>query len=88
MSTVVSFTDRLQHKEQLHLELVTGQDAKGQDSYAVLLLPANRVDELRRALASRNIALEDFGRVLARGTGHQPPESLIEDLRLLLSTAE
>lgn len=66
------------------LELVTGQDAGGRPCYQVVLLPAERVEDLRRNLMVKAVELEEYGEVLASGEGHEPPEGLIDELRGLL----
>lgn len=80
-----SFVERLELDDSYALELVTGNDENGQPSYALLLLPANKVDDLRRALANNDTVLEEFGEVLARGEGHEPPEEVVEEIQALLT---
>lgn len=80
-----SFTERLELDDSYALELVTGNDEHGRPSYALLLLPANKVNDLRRALANRDVVLEDFGEVLAKGEGLEPPEDMVEEIQALLT---
>lgn len=80
-----SFVERLELDDSFALELVTGNDEHGQPSYALLLLPANKVEDLRRALANKDTVLEEYGEVLARGEGHEPPEDVVEDIQALLT---
>lgn len=80
-----SFVERMEMEDSYALELVTGTDEHGQDFYAVLLLEANKVEDLRRTLTIKNAVLDDYGEVLAKGEGHEPPEGLIEEIRGLLT---
>lgn len=79
-----SFVERVEMEDSFVLELVT---CDGQDGpcYRVVLMPAGRVDDLRRALAFKAVELADYGEVLASGEGHAPPEGLIEELRGLIT---
>lgn len=80
-----SFVERLELDDSYALELVTGNDEHGNPSYALLLLPAGKVADLHRALANKDVILEDFGEVLAKGEGHEPPEDLVEEVQALLT---
>lgn len=80
-----SFVERVGMEDSFAIELVTGQDVHGKPSWSLLLLPTNKVQELRRTLAIRDVALEDFGEVLASGEGEEPPEELLEELQGLLT---
>lgn len=80
-----SFSGGVMSKDDLALELVTGNDAKGRPSYALLLLLASKVKDLRIALATKDVVLENYGKVMAKGAGHEPPEGLIDDIVELLN---
>ena len=80
-----SFVERIGMEDSFAIELVTGDDVHGKPSWTLLLLPSQKVQDLRRALALRDVALEDFGEVLASGEGDEPPEELLEELQGLLT---
>lgn len=80
-----SFVERIGMEDSFAIELVTGMDVHGKPSWTLLLLPSQKVQDLRRALALRDVALEDFGEVLASGEGDEPPEELLEELQGLLT---
>lgn len=73
-----SFLDRAGYSNNTVLELIRGQNKQGMDIYALLLLSAGKVPELRKALAGRDVVLEDFGTVLATGDGHEPSPEVLE----------
>jgi hypothetical protein len=85
MEETKSFLSNLKSSEELALELVTGNNAEGKPHYALLLLPVNKVKELKIALSMKDIVLEDYGQVMARGDGHEPPADLVEDILGLLT---
>lgn len=80
-----SFVERIGMEDSFAIELVTGDDVHGKLSWTLLLLPSNKVQDLRRNLALRDVVLEDFGEVLASGEGDEPPEELLEELQGLLT---
>lgn len=80
-----SFTERVKKEEDFALEVLTGHDAQGEPCYSIVLMPANRVEDLRRTLQLKSVVLDDYGEVLAKGRGHEPPEGLVEELLGLIT---
>lgn len=83
-NTPVSFTERLALDDSYSLQLITGH-VEGVARWSFLLLPTGRLDDLSRALATRQVALEDYGEILAQGEGEEPPEELAEELYALIT---
>jgi hypothetical protein len=83
-----SFSSSVTSGENMSLELVTGNNAEGKPSYALLLLPANRVKDLRIALSMKDVVLENYGKVLAKGEGNEPPADMLEDIKEMLADTE
>lgn len=79
-----SFVERVEMEDSFVLELVTCESADG-PCYHVLLMPAQRVEELRRSLSAKDVELADYGEVLASGEGREPPAGMIEELRGLIT---
>lgn len=56
--------------------LVKGLSAKGQKQYAYALIPVERYEAYKQAEAKGNYNLGEFGIILYRGSGHEPPEEI------------
>lgn len=55
------------------LEYITGKTPSGLDQYVYLLLPKNKRQAFRNALASLDTHPSDWGVVIASGTAPPPP---------------
>jgi hypothetical protein len=80
-----SFSSGITLGDDMVLQLVTGNNADGRPSYAILLLPAHKVNDLKIALPMKNVILDDYGKVMANGEGYEPPEGMIDDIMGLLT---
>lgn len=66
------FQEKIKAENECSLEWVTGNDQNGQPIFAYVLVPAVNVDKFRKALATREVTMSEFGLVLASGKGHTP----------------
>lgn len=60
--------------------LVTGMDMEGNPQWAYAEIPADKFIAFKQAEAHGNYKLQDFGTILASGTGETPPPSVQQEM--------
>ena len=73
----LSFTDKIIKSRTELLRIVTGKNA-GKDAWWIVRVDKSKFEHYKNSLKSPSINLSEFGDVLAKGWGKNPPQKVIE----------